>query len=272
LRSALFIGLIACFAAHVAFAQSTTPTVEIVLSQPTAESGDEVTAEVYIRNAVNIGSADVGITVDDQCLRIVERTNGDFLPTNEEQGGSSPISEMNEHDTRLSVLVSDQSKLGNGDGVFFRVKMIATCQAAAAQLNVTFAELSGYDDPEADGALNSYTLDAGTVNIVNAELAIGAGEQITPTATSAPATATNAPAATSTVQPTTSPTATNAPAATNATNATSTPPDGAPTLDSTALAALTVDQRLLFAILCIVGLTVFGLIALFILSRRGTME
>ena len=156
-----------------------SPTVEIILSQATAQPGDIITADVMIRNAVNVGGADVGITVD-ECLKIVERQPGDFLPTKAEEGGFSPFSELNEHDTRLAAAIIDRTKLANGDGVFFRVQLEVLCEVSEASLTVSFAEFSAYADPTAtEITLVGYTLGAGTVNTTSAQLAIGAAAQVT---------------------------------------------------------------------------------------------
>jgi hypothetical protein len=160
------------------------PTVEIVLSQPTAQMGQTIIAEVYVRNAVNIAGADVGITVDEECLRITDRQTGEFLPTESEQGGFSAFSELNEHDTRLAASLIQRSHIANGDAVFFRATMEVTCERSTAPLNVSFVELTGIEDLEAENAtFLVYTLDEGNVDTINAQLAIGPAGQVTPIAT-----------------------------------------------------------------------------------------
>ena len=156
-----------------------SPTVEIILSQATAQPCDIITADVMVRNAVNIGGTDVGITVD-ECLKIVERQSGDFLPTKAEDGGFSPFSELNEHDTRLAAAIIDRTKLANGDGVFFRVQLEVLCEVGEAPLSVSFAEFSAYVDPTAaEIELTGYTLGAGSVNTVDAQLTIAPAAQVT---------------------------------------------------------------------------------------------
>src|SRR5258706_9616206 len=144
----LLLILIFLTAARTTLAQS-NPTVEIVLVQPTAQQGGTVAADVYIRNAVNLGGADIGITVDGQCLLIVDRQPGSFLPTTADKGGFSPFAELHDHDTRFAAAVIDRSKIANGDGIFFTVQLKATCTKGTAQVKVTFAQLSSYKDPAA---------------------------------------------------------------------------------------------------------------------------
>ena len=62
------------------------PIVEIVLSQPTATRGNIITADVYVRNAVNIARADIGISVTTQCLKIVDRQQDGYLSSSTEGG------------------------------------------------------------------------------------------------------------------------------------------------------------------------------------------
>lgn len=158
----------------VSLAQGGNPTVEIVLSQPTAQMGQTVTAEVYVRGAVNIAGTDVGITVDPTCLRIVDRQTGEFLPIEAEQGGFSAFSELHDHDTRLAASLLKRSRIANGDGVFFRVTLQVICESGTAPLNVVFAELTGIEDLTVENAnFLVYKLDTSNVNVINTQLAIG---------------------------------------------------------------------------------------------------
>jgi hypothetical protein len=160
--------------ASATMAQEAAPSVEISLSQPTAKQGDIIAADVYIRNAVNIGGADVGITVDNQCLQIVDRQAGNFLPTASETGGYTPFSEIKNDETRLAATIIDRSKLGNGSGIFYRTLLKVLCEKGSAPVKVSFAELSGYKDPSAkDVQLVAYTLGGGNVRTANTELVIG---------------------------------------------------------------------------------------------------
>lgn len=155
------------------FAQS-GPTVEITLSQPTAQVGDTITADVFVRGAVNMAGTDVGISVDPLCLRVLERQTGTFLPTDSAQGGFSAFSELNEHDTRLAASLLQGGPIANGDGLFFRAVLKVTCEAGIAPLTVTFAELTGIVDPSVEDMVYvTYRLDNGTVNAVNTQLVIG---------------------------------------------------------------------------------------------------
>ena len=202
-KLSLLLLLFIALTANTAKAQP-NPTVEIVLTQPTVQQGGSVVADVYIRNAVNLGGADVGITVDDKCLTIVDRQPGNLLPATADKGGFSPFSELHDHDTRFAVAVTDRSKIANGDGVFFHIQLKATCATGTAPLKVSFAQLASYKDPAAkDIELISYKLESGSVNAINAQLSIGPAGQVTaiPTPSRAPtmvASATQAPAMTPT--------------------------------------------------------------------------
>ncbi len=170
LKLIFFLG---CFAAASVVLAQSKPTIEIILSQSTAHKGDHVNANVTIRDAVNIGGADIGITVDDKCLRIVKRNDGTFLPTTAESGGFSPFSELHDHDTRFATSITDRSKLGNGTAVFFSVELEVTCDQGIAPVDITFAELSAYKDPAAkEVELIAYRLSDKTVNVFNTTLEI----------------------------------------------------------------------------------------------------
>lgn len=189
--------LIYFFVVYPTLAQS-NPTVEIVLSQTTAHTGEMVTANVYIRNAVNVGGADIGITVDEGCLRIVSVENGTFLPTSAENGGYSPFYEVHNHDTRLAAAITDRAKLATGEGIFFSAQLEVICASGTAPLQVSFAELSAYQNPASETIdLIAYTLGAGTVTIINTQLEIVSDGNAAVGATSAPSETAVAPATTS---------------------------------------------------------------------------
>ena len=166
--------------AGMTLAQQANPTVEIVLDPPTAAMGQTVTANVYVRDAVNIAGADVGIAVDPTCLRVVERLPGEFLPTKAEEGGFSAFSELNDYDTRLAASLLQRSHIANGDGLFFQAVMEVTCEEGFAPVEVSFVELTGIEDPAAENATYVvYKLDLGNVTASSAQLAIGAAAQVT---------------------------------------------------------------------------------------------
>lgn len=219
------------------FAQ-TNPTVEIVLDRRTAQQGERVNADIYIRNGVNIGGADIGITVDEQCLRIADRQVGAYIPSSGEAGGFSPFSELNEHDTRFAAAITDRTKVGNGDGVFYRVALDVTCEEGIAPLTVVFGQIAGYADPNAESVeLVRYEMETGNVNVINTQLVIGAAEQAQATATAIAPTATPTPeAAPITAQP----------------------------ADNT--------NTLLIAALSLVCVSSFGLLILFLLWRRRSRK
>jgi hypothetical protein len=159
--------------ASTLMAQAPRPSVEIVLNPPTAQKGQTITADVYVRGAVNIAGTDIGMTVDPACLRIVERQPGEFLPTEAEAGGFSAFSEQHDHDTRLAASLLQRSYIANGDGIFFRTTLEVLCESGVAPLNVSFAELTGIEDLEAENAkFVTYTLADDTVEVIDAQLAI----------------------------------------------------------------------------------------------------
>ena len=156
-------------------AAQTSPTIEIVLSEPVAQQGDILTAEVWVYDAVHVGGADIGITVDEGCLRIVDRQEGGFLPTTEAEGAFSALSEVNVHDTRLATALADRSKHVSGDGIFYQVQLETTCPQGLAALNVARAQVSSYVDPQAEIIdLVNYELDKNTLHVVNAQLRVEA--------------------------------------------------------------------------------------------------
>jgi len=184
----LLLPLILLTTTITAKAQS-NPTVEIVLTQPTAQQGDTVSIDVYVRHAINLGGADIGITVDAPCLTILDREPGTLLPSTADTGGYSPFAELHAHDTRFAAVVTDRSKIVSGDGIFFRVRAKVTCAKGIAPLTVSFAQLASYKDPTAkDIQLISYKMATNSVMLINAQLAIGPAGQVTaiPPQTAAP--------------------------------------------------------------------------------------
>lgn len=156
-------------------AQSANPSVEVVLSTDQAQAGDTIYADVVIHNAKNIVGADIGITTDD-CLRVVERQPGNYLPTTGEEGGFSPFSELSDHATRFAASITDHARLANGDGVFYRVKLDVTCDNATPEVRVTFAQLAAVADPNSDSPdMLGYTQENGNLNIVNHGLNVQPG-------------------------------------------------------------------------------------------------
>lgn len=155
------------------------PSIDIVLSQPTAQLGETVDAEVYVRNGVNVGGVDIGIAVDESCLRILDRQPGDYLPTTDAEGAFSAFAELNDHDTRLALALTDRTKYANGDGLFYRVPMEVTCDLGMAAVRVTYAQVSSYVDPSAEIIeIASYDLDEGTLTASNAQLEVVAAGQL----------------------------------------------------------------------------------------------
>ncbi|WP_119071313.1 cohesin domain-containing protein [Aggregatilinea lenta] len=173
----LLVLLFVVLVAGTVWAQE-NPTVEIVLSQPAAHQGDIITADIHVRGAVNVAGTDVGITVDSACLRILDRQPGGYLPTTDAEGAFVPFSELNEHDTRLAAALTDRSKIASGEGVFYTVQLEVTCAEATAPLTISYAKLSTYADPSAEAvSLISFSLDDGTLNAIDAELAVVPADQ-----------------------------------------------------------------------------------------------
>ena len=196
MRNFLFVVLIVLFQAASLTTAQNNPTIEIVLSQPTAQQGEVVTAEVWVRNATYVGGIDIGMVVDDTCLRIADRQPGGYLPTTEAEGAFSALSEVNDHDTRLASALSDRTKHVSGDGVFYRVRLEVTCEQGIAPLEITRAQVSTYIDPQAEIIdLINYEQDNSTLTVINAQLAIGPEGQVTAVPTTVPeSTSTAAPA------------------------------------------------------------------------------
>lgn len=246
--------ILLCLIPTAALLAQSNPTVEIVLDQTTAQQGDIVTAAVYIRNATNIGGADIGVTLDNACLKIIERLPGEFIPSTSETGGFSPFSELNDHDTRFAAAITDRSKLGSGEGVFLRLRMQVTCEQGVAALTVNFAELSAYKDPSAtEVELISYTMDTNTVTTIDTQLVIGPDGSITAVAPTTPQTSITA----------------TAPAGAETT--------AAPATSATAVvpAAAEETSRGQITILAVLGVAALGIGCLFIvfmLMRRRTTD
>lgn len=249
----LFLLLLCLIPVAAVLAQS-NPIVEIVLDQATAQQGDVVTANVYVRNGSNIGGADIGVTVDNACLKILERLPGEFLPTDSDGGGFSPFSELNDHDTRFAGAITDRAKLGNGEGVFFRMRLQVTCEQAIAALNVSFAELSAYKDPAAtDVELISYTMDTNTVTTIGTQLVI------------APAGSTSAQTNSTVTAPITAETTVTAVAPV-------TPDTTATAVAATTTAETSKGQISILAILGVAALGIGSLFIVFMLMRRRPSE
>jgi hypothetical protein len=184
-----------------ALAQS-QPTVRITLSQPSAREGDRITAAVVIEDAEHVGGADVGIRVDDGCLRIVGRPLGDFLPSETADGGFVSFQEQRDHDARVVIGILDPTRLANGEGTLYEVELLVTCTSGVATIEIVTADLSSYPGGRVERAnLVSHRVSEGNLTLVNAEVEILA--QVTPTdEPTATFTSTPVPTATPTATPT----------------------------------------------------------------------
>lgn len=194
-KALVFILLFASSNLEMAVAQD-IPIVEVVLDQTTASQGNLVDAHVSIKGAVNVAGVDIGLKVDESCLRITERQNGDFLPLDEGVTFTS-LNELNDHDTRLAVALTDRTRHASGDGIFFTVQLEVLCSDALAVIEVTRAQLSAYEDPEAPiVTIVPYRVSLDNVRVINAELAISPATQATvPAATAEATVAPTAPSA-----------------------------------------------------------------------------
>jgi hypothetical protein len=156
-------------------AQTVNPLVEVVLSTDQAQQGDTVYADVVIRNGHAIVGADIGIAAG-SCVQITERQLGAYLPATGETGGFSPFAELTDTSTRFAASVTDRARAASGDGTFFRAVMTVTCEQADLQVIVAFAEIAALAAPEsASNELLGYSLESGSLSIVNAALAVQPG-------------------------------------------------------------------------------------------------
>lgn len=170
-----FVVILALLPALPLLAQSANPSVEVVLSTDQAQAGDTIYADVVIHNGHNIGGADVGITTDD-CLRVVERQAGNYLPTTAEDGGFSPFAELSDHATRFAASIIDRTRIVNGDGTFYRVKMEVTCNDATPEVKVTFAQLASFVAPDTtSNELIGYKLEQGNLSAVHDTVTVRQG-------------------------------------------------------------------------------------------------
>jgi hypothetical protein len=197
--------LLISLVAITGLAQSQEPTVRITLSQPTAREGDRITAAVVVENALDVGGANVGIHVDEQCLRIVGRQMGDYLPGEAQDGGFVASQEQSEHDTRVSLGLLDPTRLASREGTLYEVELVVTCSSGIAPIEIVTAELSAYPGGRFERAnLVLHRESEGNLTLVNAEVEILA--QVTPTdVPTATSTPTPVPTATPTVTPSVTP-------------------------------------------------------------------
>ncbi|MGJ3240360.1 MAG: hypothetical protein ACFE0Q_16755 [Anaerolineae bacterium] len=150
------------------------PHVELVLSEERVASGESVTLDVIVRDGVNVAGLDVGVVVDETCLRIVEREAGDYLPTTEEEGAFSTFSAINDSDTRWAVALLDRTRYVNGNGTFYRLTLETICSDQVTPITITYAQVSSYIDPTAEIIeVQSYELSNSTLSVQNTALAIG---------------------------------------------------------------------------------------------------
>jgi hypothetical protein len=169
------------------FAQ-TTPSVEIVLSDTEAPPGSTIFADLYIRDGTAIAGADVGVTVDGNCLRVTGREEGNYLPTSGDAGGFSPFEEMTDTSARFAANVTDRARIANGDGVFFRVVLETLCDSGSSTIEVTYAQLAALADPESgSNDLTAYSLELGNLPVNSVQVTISADAPTAePAATLAP--------------------------------------------------------------------------------------
>lgn len=164
------------------------PYVEIVLSDTEAPSGSTIFADLVVRNGTAIAGADIGITVDGTCLRVVGREDGNYLPTSGETGGFSPFEEMSETTTRFAANVTDRARIANGDGVFFRVVLETFCEAGTGNIEITYAQLAALTDPSGgSNDLTAFSLERGNLPVNSVHVAVAADAEVAePAGTLAP--------------------------------------------------------------------------------------
>ena len=148
------------------------PTVEVALSQNRAQLDDLVTANVYVRSSLDIIGADIEVAVDDACLRVGDRTIGDYFPTGE--GESFTIYEQKtDSSTRLAMNVLDFDRIPTSGGLFYTVPLRVICDEADVNVDVTYAHL-------VQRGIIDFKADEGQVNLVNASLTIASDAQAQP--------------------------------------------------------------------------------------------
>jgi hypothetical protein len=157
-------GIVSILALLTVLFQQSSPTVEVILSTEQAKQGDVIYADVIIRNGTAIAGADIGITTDGTCLRITDRQPGDYLPVASENGGFIVFQELSDSGTRMAVTITDRTKIGTGDGLFYRAEMQVACNEGTSSVDVSFAELAALKDPTGSSdELIGYTLDSKTL-------------------------------------------------------------------------------------------------------------
>lgn len=176
-RNLLFslLSLLSVLSSAALVAQESAPSVEVVLSTDQAQDGDTIYADIVIRDGQSVAGADIGITTG-ECLRVVERQPGNYLPSTSENGGFSPFEELTETGTRFAVAVTDRARIASGDGTFYRVAMEVICDDAEPEVNVTFAELAALAHPETDSnEILGFSLEQGSISAVSDSLIIRDG-------------------------------------------------------------------------------------------------
>jgi hypothetical protein len=164
--AAIPIGLLVVLTGILSRVSAQNPQqIEVVLSKTTAAQNEVVYADVYVRSSLTIVGADVGIEVDQPCLKVDGRENGHYLPTTAETNGFVPFEKTTETGTRLAASVLGQQTVADPSQYFFRALLRVVCDKGSANVKVTFAQL-------VDKQLTSYKLAAGQIASINALLII----------------------------------------------------------------------------------------------------
>lgn len=170
LRLGLILVWLAVF--RVVVAQS-DPIIEVQLHPAAARSGAHVLADVYVRNAAAVYAMDIGITVDERCLKIVRRRDGSSESGNSQSGGFAPFSILNDHDTRYAASLGDALKTTSGEGLFYQVELEVTCEIGLARIAVSHAELSALNDaPVQATSVVTYRLSDHTLHVLDAAVEV----------------------------------------------------------------------------------------------------
>ncbi len=148
------------------------PSVELVTASKEVAIGSSFFVDVMIRNGVAVVGADVGINVSGDCLHIINRESGNYIPTDGKTGGFSPFQELTDTSARLAANTLDRSIIGNGDGVFYRAELEATCETGIEKVEITTAHvilLANPDDTSSTEQI-SYRLNEGQLDVTGASL------------------------------------------------------------------------------------------------------
>lgn len=140
--------------------------IEVQINTQTIAEGDEIIADIIVRNSTNIAGADIAISVDGECLQVQNMIPGNYLPASAENGGFSPMNTFDTTTARLAANITDRQRIANGDGTFMSVQMNAAC-AGQSVIEITRAELVNAEGQQFTANVAPFTLEIGSQNVVN---------------------------------------------------------------------------------------------------------